>query len=133
MRSLPPTFHPESQASFSTTMSHEHGAHTHDYAAANQKRFDAEAKAFDAKPSVMELAKRVTKAMVERYPSLFDEEKTSLLDFACGTGAPIRSRMIVSGSSDGLTDVDGTGVLSRELCSHVKSIVGVDISQGMVC
>ena len=31
-----------------------------------------------------------------------------------------------------MTNVDGAGVLSRELCSHVKSIVGVDISQGMV-
>ena len=68
---------------------HEHKGeheHEHDFAAANVKHFDSEAKAFDTKPSVIELARRVTKAMVERYPSLFDEEKTSVLDFACGTG-----------------------------------------------
>ena len=67
-------------------MSHEHGAHKHDYAAANQKRFDAEAKDIDAQPFVIELAKRVTNAMVEQYPSIFDKEKTTMLDFACGTG-----------------------------------------------
>lgn len=69
---------------------HEHAnaelPHDHDFAAANQKHFDAEAKAFDAKPSAQEMARRVSKAMINTYPSLFDEESTTLLDFACGSG-----------------------------------------------
>lgn len=67
---------------------HAHGtvAHDHDFAAANQKHFDAEAKAFDAKPNAIELAKRISKAMISTYPTLFDEDKTTVLDFACGSG-----------------------------------------------
>ncbi|KZT74040.1 S-adenosyl-L-methionine-dependent methyltransferase [Daedalea quercina L-15889] len=47
--------------------------------------------------------------MRQRYPDLFDEDTTTLMDYACGTG-----------------------LISRELCPYVKSIVGVDISQGMI-
>lgn len=79
-------------------MAHNHGEHTHehththelpdghDFAAANQKHFDAEAKAFDAKPNAIELARRLAKAMFETYPALFNEDTTEVLDFACGTG-----------------------------------------------
>ncbi|KAF7794735.1 hypothetical protein EIP86_005873 [Pleurotus ostreatoroseus] len=60
---------------------HVHGhnlADNHDFAAANQKHFDAEAKAFDAKPNAIELARRLAKAMIETYPALFNEESTTV-------------------------------------------------------
>ena len=72
---------------------HDHGAHTaeaYDYAAANQQHFDKEAKSLDMLAYVLEHAQKLTKVMVERYPTLFDKEKTTLLDFACGTGAPLQ-------------------------------------------
>ena len=69
-------------------MSHEHEVPTYDYAAANQKHFDTEANLveLDTTPYILELAQQVAKAMVEQYPTLFDADKTTLLDFACGTG-----------------------------------------------
>ena len=75
-------------------MSHvyDHGAHNsnadaYDYAAANQQHFDEVAKSVNLQVYVHDLAKNLTKVAVERYPALFDKEKTTLLDFACGTGA----------------------------------------------
>ena len=71
---------------------HEHEHHAsdvpddHDFAAANQKHFDAEAVAFDAKPAAIELAHRIVTSTVKKYPALFDEESTTVLDFACGSG-----------------------------------------------
>ena len=65
---------------------HNETPHSHDFAAANQKHFDAEAKAFDVKPSAIEMAKRISKAMLDTYPTLFNEDKTTVMDFACGTG-----------------------------------------------
>ncbi|GAW08786.1 S-adenosyl-L-methionine-dependent methyltransferase [Lentinula edodes] len=53
------------------------------------------------------MAKRIGKALLKAYP--FDDENTTVLDFACGTG-----------------------LNSRVLAPYVKSIVGVDISQEMV-
>ena len=69
-------------------MSHEHEVPTYDYAAANQKRFDTEAnlEELDTTPYILELAQRVATAMIEQYSTLFDADKTTLLDFACGTG-----------------------------------------------
>ena len=67
--------------------SHEHGhGHGHDYAKENQKHFDANAVQYDARPDVQELARRVRAALLKTYPSLFDEDKTTVLDYACGTG-----------------------------------------------
>ncbi|EKM56093.1 uncharacterized protein PHACADRAFT_122275 [Phanerochaete carnosa HHB-10118-sp] len=87
---------------------HNHN-HTHDYAGENQKHYDATAQQYDARQDVQELARRLREAMIKTHPSLFDEEHTTVMDYACGTGA-----------------------LSRELSPYVKSILGVDISQGMV-
>ncbi|KAL4254415.1 S-adenosyl-L-methionine-dependent methyltransferase superfamily protein [Abortiporus biennis] len=70
----------------------EHHGHHHDYPSANRDHYDKDAQAFDERPSHQELARR-----------------TTLMDYACGTG-----------------------LVSRELSSHVKTVVGVDISQGMV-
>ncbi|KAI6046689.1 S-adenosyl-L-methionine-dependent methyltransferase [Pisolithus marmoratus] len=60
-----------------------------------------------SEPSRVERARRLAAAMLKAYP--FAEEETTVMDFACGTG-----------------------LISRELAPHAKSIVGVDISQNMV-
>ncbi|TCD63972.1 deoxycytidyl transferase [Steccherinum ochraceum] len=83
--------------------------HHHSFAAANEAHFDGEAEAYEARPQAQELARKICKAMRAKYPSLFNEESTVLMDYACGPG-----------------------LTSRELAPYVKSIVGVDISQGMV-
>ncbi|KAJ7494432.1 S-adenosyl-L-methionine-dependent methyltransferase [Mycena galericulata] len=54
-----------------------------------------------------ELGDKVPKAMRNAYP--FDEDTTTVMDFACGTG-----------------------LISRGLAPYCKSIVAVDISQAMV-
>ena len=64
----------------------EHQHVGHDYVSANEAHFDAEAQSFDARPETRELAKRVCKAIRTTYPELFDENKTEIMDFACGSG-----------------------------------------------
>ncbi|KAI0792970.1 S-adenosyl-L-methionine-dependent methyltransferase [Irpex lacteus] len=82
-----------------------------DYLSANEAYFDAEAlKSGDHDhPPKVQLAKRVCNAIRKTYPGLLDEDTTEVMDFACGTG-----------------------LISRELCPYVKSIVGVDISHNAV-
>ncbi|THG92985.1 hypothetical protein EW026_g8114 [Hermanssonia centrifuga] len=75
----------------------------------NQKHFDKEAPQVDANPQFQEGARDIARAMRVRYPSLFNKEETTVMDFACGTG-----------------------LVSREISPHVKSLLGVDVSQGMV-
>ncbi|KAJ7611695.1 S-adenosyl-L-methionine-dependent methyltransferase [Roridomyces roridus] len=62
---------------------------------------------YEQQPTAAEMGDRVPKAMREVYP--FDEDTTTVMDFACGTG-----------------------LISRGLAPYCKSIVGVDISQAMV-
>jgi len=65
---------------------HPHESHTHNYYEANKAHFDVtEAKKYDKRPQAMELARRQSEAMIKAYP--FDESKTIVMDFACGTGA----------------------------------------------
>lgn len=71
--------------------SHSHGehisphSHSHGYAEANKGHYDEEeAKKYDERPSAIELARRLGEAMVKAYP--FDESRTTVMDFACGTG-----------------------------------------------
>jgi len=86
-------------------MSHNH---THeDFVATNKAFFDENAHQYDERPGALERARRVAAAMLKAYP--FDEDTTSVMEFACGTG-----------------------LVSRELAPYTKSILGVDISQGMV-
>ncbi|THU80114.1 S-adenosyl-L-methionine-dependent methyltransferase [Dendrothele bispora CBS 962.96] len=68
---------------------------------------DNTAEKYDDHPLHAEMAKRIGHAIVDAYP--FDDETTTILDYACGTG-----------------------LNSRQLAPHAKLIVGVDISQGMV-
>ncbi|EPQ50567.1 S-adenosyl-L-methionine-dependent methyltransferase [Gloeophyllum trabeum ATCC 11539] len=87
---------------------HEHHEHGHgNFAESNKKYFDEHAAKYDDVPGAVELASRISEKILKKYP--FDEERTTVLDYACGTG-----------------------LISRNLAPHTKSIVGVDISQGMV-
>ena len=78
---------------------HDHGHHAHahgpghDYAKENEKHFDEKGRAaeYDARADVQEFARRIREAILKTHASLFDEDKTTLLDFACGTGEPLRS------------------------------------------
>ncbi|KAJ7042056.1 S-adenosyl-L-methionine-dependent methyltransferase [Mycena alexandri] len=81
--------------------------HHHDFASANQAFFDKHAHQADHRPKAAELAESVCKAVLEAYP--FNKESTTVLDYACGTG-----------------------IVARGLAPHCKSLLGVDISQGMV-
>jgi len=88
-------------------------AHDHqgpeNYASANREHFDKHAHQADDLPGVQELARKITDAIKDSCTSSFDENSSTVLDYACGTG-----------------------LISRGLVPNVKSIVGVDISQGMV-
>lgn len=35
---------------------------------------------------MQELARRVREALLKKFPSLFNEDTTSVMDYACGTG-----------------------------------------------
>ncbi|KAJ8082130.1 hypothetical protein PM082_007977 [Marasmius tenuissimus] len=96
---------------------HHHHHHEHqaalpeniqgDIAAANKAHFDAHAHSYDATPYILEVTKKVGAAIVEAVP--FNKETTTVLEYACGTG-----------------------LVSNELIQHAKSLVGVDISEGMI-
>ncbi|KAJ7574025.1 S-adenosyl-L-methionine-dependent methyltransferase [Mycena floridula] len=80
----------------------------HDFVAANKAYFDSQASRHDQDGrNSLNMGKRLAKAIFDIFP--FDEETTTVLDFACGPG-----------------------LMSRLLASKAKSIVGVDISQKMV-
>lgn len=78
--------HSHAGGSHSHSHSHAHDQTTHDWAAANKEYFDKEAAANDVRPEWLQMAQRGTAAMRKRYPDLFDEDRTVLLEFACGTG-----------------------------------------------
>ncbi|KXN91973.1 hypothetical protein AN958_11033 [Leucoagaricus sp. SymC.cos] len=88
---------------------HHENAHGHhgSVAQANREFFDDLDDGFDKIPFVKERAARVVKAIVKAYPNL-DKEKTTAMDFACGNGH-----------------------VSIAMLPHVKSILGVDISERM--
>lgn len=67
---------------------HEHG-HGHDFAAANREFFDEHA--HELENVHQELAARNVKAMRDAWPGLFDEDRTTAMDYACGTGASVFS------------------------------------------
>lgn len=85
-------------------MSHEH-VH-HDYAEANVKHFNEQARSYRTELA-LELAKRCATSIRQHYA--FDPERTVVLDFACGPG-----------------------LVAFELAPHVKRLVGADAAQGMV-
>jgi len=83
---------------------HEHG---HDYAKANAEHFDKESKNQGLTEAAAELAQLSAPYILKQYA--FDKETTEVLDFAAGWG-----------------------LVSKQIIPHAKSILGVDISQGMV-
>jgi len=96
-------------------MSHSHShdqvehSHSNGYdslAEANKAYFNKEASNYDG-PLKIDFADRMAPRILSLYP--FDENSTTLLDYACGTG-----------------------LVSQRLAASTKSIVGVDISQGMI-
>ncbi|KIY68762.1 hexaprenyldihydroxybenzoate methyltransferase [Cylindrobasidium torrendii FP15055 ss-10] len=76
-------------------------------AASNADYFDRHAGLYDDRASAQKLARRIGDEIMDEYH--FDDETTTLLDFACGTG-----------------------LLSRVLAPECKRIVGIDISEEMV-
>ncbi|KAJ7063678.1 S-adenosyl-L-methionine-dependent methyltransferase, partial [Mycena amicta] len=93
--------------SFTHQHQHPHQPHGHDFASANQAFFDEHAQQADHRPMAGEVAQSVRDAILRAYS--FDADSTTVLDFACGTG-----------------------IVSHGLAAHCKTLVGVDISQGMV-
>ncbi|KAI0648429.1 S-adenosyl-L-methionine-dependent methyltransferase [Trametes meyenii] len=91
---------------------HEH-AHGHGHAEfveANKTYFDEHADKIEQEhPQARQFGLMVVNRMRELYPAVFDKERTEVLDYACGIG-----------------------LVSQALRPHVKSVVGVDISQGSV-
>ncbi|KAF5349501.1 hypothetical protein D9756_009000 [Leucocoprinus leucothites] len=87
-------------------LGHAHSHHHDAVAQANRDFFDDLNHDFDKIPHVKDRAARVVKAIAKAYP--LDKENTTAMDFACGNGR-----------------------VSLEMVPHVKSILGVDISQRM--
>lgn len=91
---------------------HQHGhehAHGHNQSLVefNQQYFDENAAKYDDFPGAVQLTTKIGDAILKKYQ--FDENSTTVMDYACGTG-----------------------LVSRCLAPYTKKIVGVDISQGMV-
>ncbi|TFK31989.1 S-adenosyl-L-methionine-dependent methyltransferase [Crucibulum laeve] len=86
---------------------HHHGHSHHDYTNANQEHYDKTATEYDAIPGAVERSQRSVEALRDAYP--FDKSSTTVMEFACGTG-----------------------LVSKGLFPYVRSILGVDISQGMI-
>ncbi|KIJ63336.1 hypothetical protein HYDPIDRAFT_92644 [Hydnomerulius pinastri MD-312] len=93
--------------------SHRHHVHSHEqreYASfeeANRHHFNETAHQYNDRPDAQKRAAMLGAAMLAAYK--FDENMTTVMDFACGTG-----------------------LISKHLAYSAKSVVGVDISQSMV-
>ncbi|KAF9254216.1 S-adenosyl-L-methionine-dependent methyltransferase [Marasmius fiardii PR-910] len=94
---------------------HHHGTHEvtlpqniqGDIATANKAYFDAHSHSYDDIPFVIKTTKEIGASIIETVP--FSKEYTTVLEYACGTG-----------------------LVSNELIPHCKSLIGVDISEGMI-
>jgi len=64
-----------------------HMSAAHDYLSANREYFDKQALLIDDRPNAQGQPRRIGSAIKRKYGSLFNEETTTLMDFACGTGA----------------------------------------------
>jgi SAM-dependent methyltransferase len=104
-----------------------HNAHHSTFAEANKHHFDSSAQSYDDQPQVVEITRQLSRAMLEAYP--FDESTTLVMDYACGTGM---STLHLSLRCPAQSRQSTQGLISRQLAPHAKSIIGVDISQGMV-
>lgn len=59
---------------------------THDYEHSNKTYYDQHAQEYDERPDVQILARRLASAMRRKHGGLFDEDTTTVMDYACGTG-----------------------------------------------
>jgi ubiquinone/menaquinone biosynthesis C-methylase UbiE len=91
-----------------------------DYKTKNLEHFDKRAAQYDS-ASKEELARRIADAFIAAEGVKWDANSTTVVDFACGTGTLPHWRQLLM-----------TGLISNKLLPHVKKVVGVDISQGMV-
>lgn len=62
------------------------------FAQANARHFDCEAHKYEHHAGTRELVRRVARAMCREYA--FDEEWTTVLDYACGTGMRTRGSLV---------------------------------------
>ncbi|KAJ7778728.1 S-adenosyl-L-methionine-dependent methyltransferase [Mycena maculata] len=92
--------------SHSHSHSHSEGGHGHSHDEGGGWTGD-NVHLYEQQPMAVDIGDRVSKAMRKAYP--FDEDTTTVMDFACGTG-----------------------LISRGLAPYCKSVVGVDINQAMV-
>ncbi|KAK4696077.1 hypothetical protein P7C70_g8435, partial [Phenoliferia sp. Uapishka_3] len=69
-------------------------------------------------------AGRIAEAVLDEYD--FDEDSTTLLDFACGSYVPLSSPHSAPANSSFPTDP--SGLISQALSPHCARIIGVDIS-----
>lgn len=67
----------------------------HNFAHANKNYYDdLEAEKMDERSDVNIMGKLVGKAMLDAYP--FSDDKTVVMDFACGTGARLRNTYVIT-------------------------------------
>ena len=64
---------------------HEPSHYQPDITEANRQHFNETAHTYDARPMVLEVTREIGNAMLKAYS--FDENLTTVMDFACGTGA----------------------------------------------
>ena len=84
--------HPHQHGHHSDSHSHGHGhghdhGDNHNFAAANKEYFDKHAHNLEEMhPKWREMARKEVEVMRSQWPALFDKERTTVLDFACGIG-----------------------------------------------
>ena len=106
---------------------HNHSSeHKHDYVKSNAEHFDKEAKNQEMVKVGTELAQLSAPYILKHYK--FDKETTEVLDFASGWGTS--SIMALQGPNS--SDSGRPGLVSQQIIPYAKSILGVDVSQGMV-
>lgn len=120
-----------SDSTASTAQVHEHGGHGEvDYASVNREHYDRTAGEFEAVPGALELGAKIGQGIRDHFA--FDPEKTRVLEFASGSGECFLRSSRLQSLISGHFLIGPTGLISRELTAHTKSILGVDISQGVV-
>jgi cyclopropane fatty-acyl-phospholipid synthase-like methyltransferase len=100
--------------------------HNHDYTKANAEHFDKESKNQVMIEHGTRLAQSSVPFILKHYK--FDKRTTEVLDFASGWGASI----LAVENYECVFFWRTTGLVSERIIPYAKSILGVDISQGMV-
>lgn len=137
--SMPETYHnptPHQEVLHAHDHHDPHTPHAHHppttYETANKHHFNATAHQYDDHPGAQKAAEKIGRAMKDT--GLFKQGMTTVMDFACGTGELAKKGMLLwEALIPFFLRRLSTGLISRVLAAEdPKSIVGVDISQGMV-